>query len=301
MKIGFLGLGNMGGPMALNVVKKSGLPVTVFDPNPAAMAVLTQAGARAAASPKAVADESEIVFACLRPLSANLDAALGREGVIAGSAIRIYVELSTIGQKTVTTLMDGFKGGRITLVDAPVSGGVRGAIAGTLSAMVAGPSAELKMAEPIIRTFCKEVFHVGERPGLGQVCKLVNNAISNAAMTATAEALVVGTKAGIDPTLLLEIINASTGRNSHSMNLFPQQVLTRNFKYGSHIETGIKDISLYCDLAHDLEVPVWIATSVAELRRAAVAHLEEGADISRLIVFLEHLAGVQVKANADKI
>lgn len=300
MKIGFLGLGNMGGPMALNVVKKCGVPVIVFDPNPEAMAVLTKAGAQPATSPRDVADQAEIVFASLRPLSANVSAALGKDGVIAGSAIRIYVELSTIGLKTVDEIMDGFKGSRITLVDAPISGGVRGAVAGTLSAMVAGPSAELKIAEPLLKTFCKEVFHVGERPGLGQVCKLANNAISNAAMTATAEALVVGTKAGIDPTLLLEIINASTGRNSHSVNQFPQQVLTRNFKFGAYLENGVKDLSLYCDLAHDLKVPVWVGTAVTEVRRAAVAHVEEGADISKLILFMEHLAGVQVKANPDK-
>ena len=301
MKVGFLGLGNMGGPMALNVVKKAGIPVVVFDPNPTAMAVLTKAGALSATSPKQVADEAEIVFASLRPLNVNLDAALGKEGVIHGSAIRTYVELSTIGLKTVDQLVDGFKGSRVTLVDAPISGGVRGATAGTLSAMVSGASDQLKIVEPILKTFCKDIFYVGGRPGLGQVCKLTNNAISNAAMTATAEALVVGTKAGIDPTLLLEIINASTGRNSHSVNQFPQQVLTRNFKFGAYLENGVKDLSLYCDLAHDLKVPVWIGTAITEVRRAAVAHVEEGADISKLILFFEHLAGVEVKGNPPKI
>ena len=300
MKIGFVGLGNMGAPMAINVVKKAGLPVIVFDPQPGAMSTLTKAGAEAASSPKQVADEAEIVFASLRPLNVNLEVALGRDGVIEGSAIRTYVELSTIGLKTVEQLVSGFKGSKITLLDAPVSGGVIGANAGTLSVMVAGATSQLKIAEPILKTFCKEIFYLGEQPGLGQVCKLVNNAISNAAMTATAEALVVGTKAGIDPTLLLKIINNSSGRNTHSVNQFPQQVLTRNFKFGSDIETGVKDISLYCELAHDLKVPVWMGSALSEVRRAAAAHIEKGADISKLITFFEHFAGVEVKGNESE-
>ena len=300
MKIGFLGLGNMGGPMALNMLKKSGMTVVVYDPNPQAMAVLIDAGARAAGSPKEVGDEAEVVFASLRPLTVNVDAALGKNGVIEGSAVRIYVELSTIGQKVVDRLVDGFKGSRITLVDAPVSGAVRGAVAGTLASMMAGPAEAFKEVEPFMKAICKEVYYVGEKPGLGQVCKLVNNAISNAAMTSTAEALVVGTKAGIDSTLLLEIINASTGRNSHSVHQFPGQVLTRNFKHGAYLENGLKDLSLYCDLGHDLGVPVWVGTSVTEVRRAAVAHLEKGADISKLILFYEHLAGIEVKGKEVK-
>ena len=298
MKIGFLGLGHMGGPMALNALKKAGVPVVVYDPNPAAMAILTEAGAIAATSAKDVGDQAEIVFACLRPLSINISAALGKDGVIHGNTVRTYVEMSTMGLKTADQLLEGFKGSPITLVDSPISGGVRGAVAGTLSTMMAGPKAAMDLVEPLMRTFCKEVFRVGERPGLGQVCKLTNNAISNAAMVATAEALVVGVKAGIDPDQLLEIINASTGRNSHSVNQFPQHVLTRKFKYGSYLGTGVKDLTLYCDMAHELDVPIWMGTAVAEIRRAAVRHLGEDKDISNLIQFIEHLAGVEVKGKA---
>lgn len=294
-KIGFLGLGHMGGPMAINIAKKSKVPLVVYDPSPKAMAAVTAAGAQAAQSPKDVADQAEIVIACLRPLDVNINVALGQDGVIHGSAIRIYVETSTMGQKTADTILSGFAGSRITLVDSPISGGVRGATAGTLSTMVAGPKAAVDEAEPYIRMFSKEMFRVGERPGLGQVCKLTNNAISNAAMVATAEALVVGTKAGLDPALLLEVINASTGRNSHSLVQFPKHVLPRTFDYGSYLDTGVKDLSLYCDLAHGLGVPIWMGTAVTEIRRAAVAHLGGQKDISTLIQLLEHLAGVEVK------
>lgn len=295
MKVGFLGLGQMGAPLAGHVLDK-GYELFVYDPDEAAVARLTEKGARRGASPLDVANRAELVLACLPSPDVSHAVAFGSDGVAGGESIEIYVEMSTVGPRTIGSLAERFRGGRITMLDCPISGGQRGAIAGTVAAMMAGPRAAFERAEPVVGTFSSHVFHVGEVPGLGQVCKLVNNAISLTAATITAEALVIGTKAGMDPAVLLDVVNASTGRNSVTTNQFPKEVLTRRFNIGAFLENGIKDLSLYCDLAHENGAPAWIGTNVAEVRRAAVAQLGKRNDSSKLIRLMENWAGIEVRA-----
>jgi len=228
--LGFIGVGRMGGAMAERLLA-AGHPVTVYDPDQAAVRRLESAGASRAESPAAVASAARIVFASLPTPSAVLDVVQGPNGVCHGSAIRIFIDLSTSGASAAVAIDEGLRERGIQSLDAPVSGGVAGARAGTLAIMASGPRAAFDTVEPVI-TLLGRVFHVGEQPGLGQTLKLANNLMSQAAIAITAEALALGVKAGLDPQLMLDVINVSSGRNTASADKFPKHVLTRDFDFG---------------------------------------------------------------------
>jgi 3-hydroxyisobutyrate dehydrogenase-like beta-hydroxyacid dehydrogenase len=181
----------------------------------------------------------------------------------------------------------------IVTLDAPVSGGVRGATRGTLAVMVAGPASGLERARPLLEVFGR-VFHVGERAGLGQLMKLANNFLSATAIVATAEAVVLGVKGGLDPATMLAVINASTGRTTASEDKFPRQVLTG--KYAAGFTTGLltKDLNLCAAAAEALGVPMPVAGEVCAQWRRAVAELGPDADITRIVALVERAAGAQI-------
>ena len=172
--------------------------------------------------------------------------------------MRTYVDLSTTGQAVAAEVAAALAERGITTLDAPVSGGVRGAVAGTLAVMVAGPAPELERVRPLLEVFGR-VFHVGEQAGLGQLMKLANNFLSATAIAATAEAVVLGVKGGLDPATMLEVINASTGRNTASEDKFPRQILTG--RYAAGFTTGLltKDLGLCAAAAEALGVPMPVA------------------------------------------
>jgi 3-hydroxyisobutyrate dehydrogenase-like beta-hydroxyacid dehydrogenase len=170
---------------------------------------------------------SEIAFACLPSPEISRQVALDPAGIAACRELGVYVEMSTIGSTAVKEIAEGLDKTGIAVLDAPVSGGPRGARAGTLSTMVAGPRAALEKAKPYLETIARNVFYIGEAPGLGQVTKLANNMISAAGMAVAFEASAMAVKAGVDARVLIDTINASTGRNSATMDKFPASVLTR--------------------------------------------------------------------------
>jgi 3-hydroxyisobutyrate dehydrogenase-like beta-hydroxyacid dehydrogenase len=187
----------------------------------------------------------------------------------------------------------------IVTIDAPVSGGVRGATAGKLAVMVAGPASELARVRPLLEVFGR-VFHVGERPGLGQLMKLANNFLSATAIAATAEAIVLGVKGGLDPATMLDVINASTGRNTASEDKFPRQVLSG--RYAAGFTTGLltKDLGLCAAAADDLAVPMPVAAEVYAQWQRAVAELGADADITRIVALVERAAGVQIAPDQER-
>ncbi len=297
--IGFVGLGQMGGPMSRRLLA-AGYELVVHDLRAEAVEGLVAAGAEAAKSPAEVAGRAELVLVSLPTPQVVSAVALGPDGLIHGGALRTYVDLSTTGQAVAVEVAAALAERGVTTLDAPVSGGVRGAINGTLAVMVAGPAPELERVRPLLEVFGR-VFHVGERPGLGQLMKLANNFLSATAIVATAEAVVLGVKGGLDPATMLAVINASTGRNTASEDKFPRQILSGNYAAGFTAGLLTKDLGLCAAAAEALGVPMPVAALVHAQWQRAVAELGAEADITRIVALVEQAAGARLapETNAD--
>src|SRR5579859_629781 len=230
MDIGFIGLGRMGFPMARRLIE-AGHNLVAYDTRREAVEKLVALGATAATSPKDVADKVETVMASLPSLDISLNVATGKDGVIEGSRVKRLVDLSTTGSQMAVRIHDALKQRNIVQIDSPVSGGVAGAEKGTLAVMVSGPRAEFDLLKPALDVIGK-VFFISEKPGAGQTMKLANNYLSATAMVATSEAVVMGVKAGLDPKVMIDVINAGSGLNTASRDKFPRSVLPRTFLFG---------------------------------------------------------------------
>ena len=295
--IGFVGLGQMGGPMSRRLLA-AGYELVVHDLRAEAVEDLVAAGAEAAKSPAEVAGRAELVLISLPTPDVVRTVALGPDGLIHGGALRTYVDLSTTGQAVAVAVATALAERGVTTLDAPVSGGVRGAINGTLAVMAAGPAPALERGRPLLEVFGR-VFHVGERPGLGQLMKLANNFLSATAIVATAEAVVLGVKGGLDPATMLAVINASTGRNTASEDKFPRQILSGNYAAGFTAGLLTKDLGLCAAAAEALGVPMPVAALVHAQWQRAVAELGAEADITRIVALVEQAAGARIAPETD--
>ena len=262
MHIGFIGLGRMGGHMASRLLD-AGHTLTVMDLSDAAVKALTDRGAERASSAKEVADACELVLASLPSPQVVQNTALGANGAIHGSKIRAFVDLSTTGTKVSVLVHDGLKAKGIAALDAPVSGGVKGAREGTLAIMVGGPQASFEEFQEVLATFGK-LFFMGEAPGAGQTMKLVNNLISCAHIAVTAEGMAMGARAGLDPKLMIDVLNVSTGASSATRDKWPRSVLPRTFDYGFATALAFKDLRLCLEEAEAMGVPMVVGSSVRQ-------------------------------------
>ena len=262
MHIGFIGLGRMGGHMASRLLD-AGHTLTVMDLSDAAVKALTDRGATRASSAKEVADACELVLASLPNPQVVQDTALGAAGAIHGSKIRAFVDLSTTGTKVSALVHEALKAKGIAALDAPVSGGVKGAREGTLAIMVGGPKSSFDEFQEILAIFGK-LFFMGEAPGAGQTMKLVNNLISCAHIAVTAEGMAMGARAGLDPQLMIDVLNVSTGASSATRDKWPRSVLPRTFDYGFATALAFKDLRLCLEEAEAMGVPMVVGSSVRQ-------------------------------------
>jgi 3-hydroxyisobutyrate dehydrogenase-like beta-hydroxyacid dehydrogenase len=290
MHIGFIGLGNMGGPMAARL-RAAGHALTVFDIDAARMAPLAAAGAATAASARSVGDAAETVIVSLPSVDASRAVAAQ---VLQRTRVRCYVETSTIGRATIEAIV-GLAPPHVHVIDAPISGGAAGARAGTLAITLAGATAAVREFEPILAAVAAKTFHVGETPGLAQVCKLANNAITFAAMVATCEAVVLAVKAGADPAVLIESINAGTGRNAATVERFPKSILPRTFDGGAPLGGAAKDLALYLEEAGDLGVRTELVQRAYDSWEDCMRVVDPASDYTTIIRYFEARAGVEVK------
>lgn len=297
IQVGFIGLGKMGRPMAERLLC-SEMTLHVFDPDPAASDRLTTLGAIGHPNPASVADAATLIFSCLPSPGVSEAVALGPNGIVRGHGVRTYVETSTIGRRTVGRIADGLGERGIGVLDAPVSGGPPGARAGTLAVMASGSDEDLRRAEPALRRIGQSIHRVGQRPGLGQAMKLVNNLVVAANMVAAFEALVFGAAAGLDPQMMTDVLNASTGRSMVSAEMVPASVLTGRFDFGATIAIMDKDVALGLADAAELHTPLGVLAESARVWRAALDHGQQSDDITALIRPMEEAAGVAVRANA---
>ena len=294
MDIGFIGLGQMGFHMARRLVE-AGHRVVVFDARREAIDRLTALGARAAGSAREIADEVETLMASLPTPEIVRAVATGAGGVIEGNRVRRFVDLSTTGAVMAKRIFEALEARNIVQVDCPVSGGVTGAAKGTLALMVSGPRAEVNAIAPALKAIGK-TFFIGERPGAGQTMKLCNNFLSAAAMTATSEAMVMGVKAGLDPRIMLDVINSGTGRNTATEDKFGRLVLPRTFNLGFTVGLMTKDLKLCLGEGKALGVPMEVAEAVTRALQTACDENGPDQDLTTVVQPVERRAGVEVRA-----
>jgi len=292
MDIGFIGLGKMGFPMARRLIEAKH-QLTVFDQRQEAMEKLVALGAQAASSTKDVADRAETVLASLPSLQASLEVATGTGGVIEGKRVRRFVDLSTVGSHMAVRIHDLLKQRNIVQLDSPVSGGVGGAEKGTLAVMVSGPRADFEVAKPALGVIGK-VFFIGEKPGSGQTMKLANNFLSATAMVATSEAVVMGVKSGLDPAVMIDVINAGSGLNTASRDKFPRSVLPRTFDFGFATGLMVKDVRLCLEEMKHLGLSMEVAEAVGRLWEVIIRDMGPDSDFTSAIKPIEKAAGVVV-------
>ena len=228
MDIGFIGLGNMGYPMARRLVE-AGHKLIVYDTSGQMMSRLTAIGAVAAKSARDVADQVETVMASLPTPDIVLAVATGKDGVIEGKKVKRFLDLSTTGARMATRVAAALQEKNITGIDLPVSGGVGGAEKGTLAVMYAGPRDGFEELKPVLSVIGKPFF-IGDKPGMGQTMKLCNNLLSAAAMALSSEVMVMGTKAGLDPATMVDVINAGSGANTAVRDKFPARGDARHLR-----------------------------------------------------------------------
>jgi 3-hydroxyisobutyrate dehydrogenase-like beta-hydroxyacid dehydrogenase len=293
MDIGFIGLGNMGAHMARRLVE-AGHKVIVYDVRQEAIGNIAALGAVAARSPKEVADAAETVMVSLPTPDIVLKVATGPDGVIEGKRVRRFVDLSTTGSVMAQRVFK-LAEKNIVQIDAPVSGGVRGAAKGTVAVMASGPRAEVEAVEPALKVIGK-FFYIGEKSGAGQTMKLCNNVLSAAATVATSESFVTGVKAGLDPRTMVDVINASSGRSTATEQKFPETVIPRTFNQGFTAGLMLKDVNLFISEAKALGVPVEAIEAVAALLKLTCDELGSDSDITEVIKPIEKRAGVEVRA-----
>ncbi len=290
-KVGFIGVGNMGGPMALNLVK-AGRQLVVHDVRPDALKPFGNK-IQVAASPAEVASVADIVLVSLPRPEIVHGVVFGDNGIASGSKRKIVVDLSTTGPRMARIIADDLKKHGVVALDGPVSGGVAGAVKGAVAVMLAGPKREADLVTPILSGMGK-VFYIGAEPGMGQVMKLINNLLSATAQAATAEAMIMGTKFGLDPTLMIEVLNAGTGRNSATDSKWPNEILPRRFKGGFAMGLMVKDLRLALETAEELHVPMWVHQAVKQLWLYAEGRGGPDQDITELVKHLEAWSGVTV-------
>jgi 3-hydroxyisobutyrate dehydrogenase-like beta-hydroxyacid dehydrogenase len=296
--LGFIGVGRMGSLMAGRLLE-AGHALSIFDTDEAAMARLEQRGAVRAHSAAEVASVAETVFISLPTPDIVRSVALSDSGIIAGSTVRTLVDLSTTGPAVAKLVAEELKARRITAVDAPVSGGPSGAEKGTLAVMLACPRDLVNELRPLLDIF-GQVFFIGEFPGMGQTMKLVNNLLSASAIAITSEAMVLGAKAGLDPAIMIDVINAGSGRNTATEDKFPRCVLTRRFDFGFATELLYKDVKLCLTEGETLGIPMIVGNAVRQLISIAQATHGPDSDITEIVRTVEQWAGIEVSGTATK-
>lgn len=291
-EIGFIGLGNMGTPMAGRLVD-AGYRLVVYDTRDNVIGPFLERGATRAGSPQDVGSRAETVIVSLPTPDIVEKVVAGEGGVASGSKVKTVVDFSTTGPRMGAAIAGKLREKGITFVDCPVSGGVGGAKAGTLAVMVSCPRATYDQLEPMLKHIGK-VFFIGEEPGSAQMMKLCNNLMSAAAMAIATEAIVAGTKAGIDPAVMVEVINVSSGQNTATTQKFPKSMLNRRFDYGFSTGLMFKDVRLCLEEMRGMGLDMTTSEAVRSIWQKVEDEKGAESDFTRILEVVETPAGVTV-------
>jgi len=294
MKIGFIGLGTMGAPMARNLLRK-GHALVVSDMQPAAVAALVRDGAASASSPREIAAQAEVVITMLPDAPDVERVALGPDGIVAGlQRGALYIDMSTIDPATTRKVGAAVAEKGATMIDSPVGKTADAAVAGTLTLMVGGSAEAVARARPVLDCMGTDFFHCGEL-GSGQTMKLINNLLATAVSEASIEALVTGTKSGLTLDTMMSVLRTTMAWNNALAIAMPKRPLAGDFSPGFMMKLAHKDCRLALQMVEGLGVS-------APVGRAALASLEEGLqrglsddDVGALLKLREEPVGVQVR------
>lgn len=295
--IGFIGLGNMGFPMTLNLLR-AGFEVTVHNRSREAVRLLALEGAHPAEAPDEVAAQADVIISCL-PTPASVDLVyLGEHGILSGTREnQILIDCSTVSPELSRTLYAATASLGAGFLDAPISGGPTGATAATLTIMVGGDRDIFERALPVFEALGTNVHHVGAS-GAGSVVKLINQHLTAINTATVAEAMVLGAKAGADPRVLYDVIKTSFGSSTMFNRIVPL-LLERRFDEGAPVRIMLKDLELIADLGRDLNMRLLLASEAREVYREAVALGFGDEDIAALVKPLERIAGTEIRGQAD--
>ncbi len=294
MKIGFIGIGNMGTPMSTNLLK-AGHELIVYDIREEAMEEPVRHGAKAARSPKEVARNSDVVITSLPTQKALEEVVLQRDGVLEGAKRGcVLIDTSTVSPSTVKRIAAIAKERGVEVLDSPVSGGVAGARAATLTMMVGGNKGVFERYLEIFQAIGKNIYHVGD-VGSGNIVKLVNNLMSLISVAALSEGMVLGMKAGVDPETLHRVISVSTGRSYALEVKLPNLISKGRFEAGFAIELACKDLGLAIDLGREMGVPMFVTNVAQQVYELARARGMGRLDHTAIIKMLEEAAHVEVR------
>ena len=294
-RIGFVGLGVMGSLMAARL-RPAAEELYVYDNRSEALRAFVENGGVPCSSPAEVAARAETVFLSLPSPASVLSVVAGPDGLLIGGNLRACVDLSTIGPTMATDVASRCLEHGVGYLDSPVSGGPNGARDGRLTVMASGPEELFGAVRPWLDMLGANVLLVGVTAGQGQLTKLLNNLLSATAIAITSEAVALGVKGGLDPSLLLEAINSSSGRNTASADKFPRCVIPRTFDYGFRLSLMHKDVTLCLQEANNLATPMLLGTLVQQLWTAAALELPDDADSTAIALMFERMAGVTIGA-----
>ena len=296
MNIGFIGLGIMGKPMSLNLIK-AGYQLVVLDLNASAVAELVAAGAETAGSPREVAERTEVIITMLPNSPQVKEVVLGERGVLEGARKgSVVIDMSSIAPLVSRELAAELAGHGVDMLDAPVSGGQPKAIDGTLSVMVGGPQEVFDRYYPVMKAMAGSVVRTGDI-GAGNVTKLANQIIVALNIAAMAEALVLATKAGVEPELVWQAIRGGLA-GSTVLDAKAPLVMDRKFQPGFRINLHIKDLANVLETSHQLGVPLPLTASVMEMMQALKTDGQGDADHCSLVRYYEKMAQVEVHRKA---
>jgi len=258
MRVGYLGVGNMGQPMAGKLLE-AGHELWIYDVRAEAMRPLLERQARPAASPQELADACDTVVVSLPTLDVFRAALSGPDGLLWGKALKTLVNTCTVGVAFTEQIVETCAAARVTVIELM----------------------------PVFRLWGPTVVVAGEKPGAAQVMKLTNNIVFVAALIATSEAMTMATKAGIAPEAMLQILNNGTGRNFATTTMFPQAVLTGTFDFGATIDILMKDVDLAIEQGEALGVPMWVCQAARLVVKHGVFQGRAGHDVSRIVQIIE--------------
>ncbi|MGE0715044.1 MAG: NAD(P)-dependent oxidoreductase [Alphaproteobacteria bacterium] len=293
MRVGYIGLGNMGGALARRL--QLSIPLQVYDLNPAAVATLVAAGATACASAREVGERSDIVLTCLQTSRQVHSVVFGADGLAEGLAPGAVIADQTTGDAFATRAMSAELAPRgIHLVDAPVSGGPPGAAAGTIAIMAGAPPELYARIEPVLRAISSNVFHTGD-VGTGHVMKVANNLLAAAQRMLTHEVMCLAAKNGVAPATAVEVMQKSSGRNYTLDVTYPRHILAGKMFQGFTLALMHKDVTLANDLAQQAGVPLFMGALVKQLYQAAIAEMGAESDVNEAVRMYERMAATRVR------
>ena len=293
MTVGFIGTGSMGLPLAANILDQE-QSLVAFDINADATQQLAEKQARIVGSPVEVANEAEVVFACMPSIESFNAVVTGQDGIIHGSRMKTFVNLGTMGTEALAEIEKVLSEKGIPMLDAPITGGVQRAWDKDITVIASGPQAVYDEIEPFLKSFARDIHYVGDKVGQAQIAKICNNIMSFTNMIVGLEALVMAAKAGVDPQKVLSVINSGSGQNSATLSKIPNFVMKGNFEMAAPMHIIAKDAMLWRMESERLQTPTNVASASYQALQQALAMGLGNGDFSEIVKLMERDADFEL-------